>query len=232
MRRGEPRRVRTTKFRRAETSGVRLTRRDAVAALAAAGVVGVTAGAGAIADRSAPRADADPDLPVSTLSAAAEVLYPAALEGHRAFVGTYVAGRMVDRPAYRAGVATAAGELDDVARDWYGAPYADLPAGTRESLLDELAADTADPVPDGTLAERLRYYVVEELLYALYTSPTGGRLVGTENPVGYPGGTRSYRRADVPDASGGDGPGGTGEGAEAPAVRGDGPPDGSAPDDG
>jgi hypothetical protein len=59
-----------------------------------------------------------------------------------------------------------------------------------------MGADTADPDPDpdGTDAGRVRYYVVNELLYALYASPTGGELVGIENPRGYPGGTASYRR--------------------------------------
>jgi hypothetical protein len=39
----------------------------------------------------------------------------------------------------------------------------------------------------------VRYYVVNELLYALYTSPTGGELVGIENPQGHPGGHESYQ---------------------------------------
>jgi hypothetical protein len=152
---------------------------------------------------------------VATLAAAAEVLYPSAVAGHREFVDTYVAGRVADRPAYRSGLAATVAELDDLAREWMGDPYADLPADRRDALLDELGADTAEGDPDGTLAERLRYYVVEDLLFALYTTPTGGRLVGTENPVGYPGGTVSYRRAAMPDRSGADG-GATAD-ADAPA---------------
>ncbi|MEA5408870.1 hypothetical protein VB773_15715 [Haloarculaceae archaeon H-GB2-1] len=53
---------------------------------------------------------------------------------------------------------------------------------------------TAEPNPDGTTAERVRYYLVNEPLYALYASPTGGTLVGIENPQGHPGGTESYQR--------------------------------------
>jgi hypothetical protein len=40
----------------------------------------------------------------------------------------------------------------------------------------------------------VRYYVVNELLLALYASPTGGELVGIENPQGHPGGTASYQQ--------------------------------------
>jgi len=57
-----------------------------------------------------------------------------------------------------------------------------------------MSVDTADPVPDGDDVERVRYYVVNELLFALYSSPTGGELVGLENPRGNPGGLASYQR--------------------------------------
>jgi len=72
----------------------------------------------------------------------------------------------------------------------------DLSVADRDSLLREVGADTAPPDPDGTNAERVRFYVVNELLYALYTSPTGGELVGIENPQGHPGGTDTYQRGD------------------------------------
>jgi hypothetical protein len=39
----------------------------------------------------------------------------------------------------------------------------------------------------------VRYYVVDELLYAFYASPVGGGMAGIENPPGYPGGTESYQ---------------------------------------
>jgi len=41
---------------------------------------------------------------------------------------------------------------------------------------------------------RVRYYLVNDLLFALYSSPTGGKLVGIENPQGHPGGTGSYQQ--------------------------------------
>ena len=159
-----------------------LSRRDAIGALAA---IGAGAGAAAYAtDRSAESGDdseapAAPD--VETLVAAAEVLYPGEVTGIEAFVEAYAERR-------------AAGD-DDHARAWYDAPFAELPAADRASLLRELGADTAEEDPDGTTAGRVRYFVVNDLLLALYASPTGGELVGIENPQGHPGGLESYRRA-------------------------------------
>jgi hypothetical protein len=172
-----------------------LTRRDAMAALAAAGAVAVGGRPAPKGDGVSPDADA-----VATLAAVAEVVYPGAATGVERFVETYVAGRFDDSD-HRDGVLDATAALDATARDWFGAPVTDLDAATRDRLLRDLGVDVADPDPDGTLSTRVRFYVVNELLYAFYASPTGGRLVGVENPIGHPGGTESYRRAR-PDTDG------------------------------
>jgi len=173
-----------------------LGRRDALAALGAA-----VAGGEAVAAAngvSPPTADDAPDVPLEPLVTAARVLYPSAVEGHREFVGTYVRGRVDDRPAYRRGLTDAVAEVEAAAREWYGDDFAALALDDCDRLLRELGVRTAEPDPDGTVAERVRYYLVNDLLYALYTSPTGGRLVGIENPPGHPGGTTSYRRGSGP----------------------------------
>jgi len=169
---------------------VRLTRRDALVALAGLGVVagGSTA---VLAPARDPPAGVEAVEP--TLVAAAGAIYPSAVDGVPEFVRTYARGRTTD-PDHREGLAGAVSAVEDAAERWYDAPYPELNRENRDRLLRELGADTAEPVPDGTTAERVRYYVVNDLLYALFTSPTGGELVGTENPVGHPGGTTSYRR--------------------------------------
>ena len=189
-----------------------LTRRDALAALAA---VGAAVGGGVLAGRyGPPRADAASDAgsgsvaepTLSTdlldlLDAAAEVVYPTGVDGRRTFVETYVLGRTENRPAYREGLQEAAAQLDAVARDWRGQPYADLDADVRDKLLRDLGVETAEPVADGTITERIRFYVVNDLLFAFYSSPTGGRLVGIENPIGHPGGIESYQRESMSPSS-------------------------------
>jgi hypothetical protein len=183
-----------------------LSRRDALAALAATGVAGVAGTAflddGDGADASdEPTVDATPvpDDGLATLVAVAETVYPSAAGGVDAFVETYVAGLPDDR---RDEVLAVAADLDATARDWVDAPLADLDRSTRDDLLRDLGVDVADPDADGYLSERIRFHLVNELLYAFYASPTGGRLVGIENPVAYPGGTESYQRAAMEDGDG------------------------------
>ncbi|WP_248897595.1 gluconate 2-dehydrogenase subunit 3 family protein [Haloplanus halobius] len=175
-----------------------LTRRDALAALAATGAaVGGTALLRDDGDSEATEA-AVPDDALASLVAVAQVVYPDEATGIEPFVETYVAGRL-DDPAHRSGVLDAVAELDATARDWFDAPLTDLDPETRDRLLRDLGVDVAGPNPDGNLSDRVRFYVVNELLYAFYASPTGGRLVGIENPIGHPGGTESYQRARMED---------------------------------
>lgn len=176
-------------------SSPRLTRRDALAALAAAGfATGAMAG---YRSDGASRVDGERTLGESALEvlvAVAEVVYPSDVSGIREFVETYSVGRVRDRPEYAAGLADAADTLDSTAGRWYDAPYVELSPEKRDRVLREMLVHTADPDPRGADRERVRYYLVNELLFALYSSPTGGRLVGIENPQGHAGGTTSYRR--------------------------------------
>jgi hypothetical protein len=168
-----------------------LSRRDALGALAAAGVVA----GGALSLQSSEGGFAsEPDGEAAALVSLAEVLYPSEIEGIEAFLAEYVGGRIADRAAYGEGVREAVAYLDSYAESWHGAAFAELDPATREEALRSMGADAADPDPEGTDAERVRYYLVNELLFALYASPTGGELVGIENPRGNPGGLSSYRR--------------------------------------
>lgn len=180
--------------------GPRLTRRDAVVAL---GTAGAALGAGIAANRVDGSPLGDPASPfgqreLRTLEAVAEVVYPADLGGISGFVETFSVGRMRDRPAYAEGVADAVDALDSRATAWFDGAFADLAPDRRDRVLREMRVDDADPDPSGADRERVRYYLVNELLFALYASPTGGRLVGLENPQGHAGGLSSYQRGPEP----------------------------------
>jgi len=175
-----------------------LTRRDAVAALAAIGGAGgvgwaVSRERGGGPDGSPQSGLPDDEHVRETLAAVAAVVYPGELSGVEGFVGTFVDSRLAEEPQ-ATGIREAVATLDDRGERWHGGRVTGLPAGTREQLLREIGADTAEEDPQGTDAERVRYYVVNELLLALYASPTGGELVGIENPQGHPGGTASYQQ--------------------------------------
>lgn len=167
-----------------------LTRRDALVAL---GGVGATGGAGAYAVSNIDRTDTAEGV-LRRLSPVAEVVYPSEVDVTNEFLETYVVGRIEERDGYLDGVAEALDTLNAYTHRLRDEGFADAPPEERDQLLRYMGVDEAEPDPDGTDAERVRYYVVNELQYALYTSPVGGRLVGIENPVGHPGGTDSYRR--------------------------------------
>jgi hypothetical protein len=171
-----------------------LSRRDAIVALGAAGVA--TAGLGALAWETL-EDDESEDSPADrreTIVAAAEALYPSEVDGVAAFIDTYVVGRIQNREAYLEGIQESAGQLEEYAEYWYDEPFADLDRARRQQVFDEFGLADAEPDPEGNEVERVRYYLVNELLFAFYSSPTGGELVGLENPQGHPGGTDSYQR--------------------------------------
>jgi hypothetical protein len=187
----------------------RLTRRGALVALAA--VTGGTAAGVALSGGGEddtppdddgdgrPDPDADPESPLTaadrrTIRALARTLYPGAVTNVDAFVNTYLAGRAAEDAEWAAGMAEAVAALDDHATAWHDVDFAALDAETRDEALRTFGVDGADPDPAGTRVERVRHYLVDDLLLALYSSPTGGELVGLENPPGHPGGLASYSR--------------------------------------
>lgn len=184
---------------------MKLTRRDAVSALTALGVSVAVAGCGDAAPTAQqPGADDDTDINGDantdseaeirdTMVAAAEVVYPDEVTGIDTFVNAFLDSRLAG-DTHAAGVTDAVTAVNDRAQSWYDDRFAALDADTRDSVLREMAADTAEPRREGTTAEAVRYYVVNELLLALYSSPTGGELVGIENPQGHAGGIDSYQR--------------------------------------
>jgi len=177
-------------------SDYELTRRDAMAALATAGITGLSvSGLSWSALRSATDDGevALTDHHRDVLEAVATVVYPSAVEGIPEFVETYVVGRHAEDAERRRGMAASLDYLDEYAVQWYDDPFLSVDPEDRETVLQAMGADVVDPDPDGGDVPRFRFYVVNELLYALYVSPTGGDLVGLENPQGYPGGTDSYQ---------------------------------------
>ncbi|MEF8852773.1 MAG: gluconate 2-dehydrogenase subunit 3 family protein [Haloarculaceae archaeon] len=184
---------------------MQLTRRDALAVLAGAGIVagggaaalardGFRDDAGGGSGGGEERGEGDVDALVGALVGTARAVYPSEVGNVGAFVETYAATKLERRPEFREGVTETLADLDAEARITFESAFGDLDPVETETVLRRTGAATAEPDPDGTAAERVRYYFVNEVVYALYTSPTGGELVGVENPQGHPGGTDSYRR--------------------------------------
>ena len=171
-----------------------LDRRDVLKALGAAGI---TVGGGAALlewtdDESGEAIVTDHER--RTLHAVATTVYPSEVSGVESFVDGYMSRRLrADTPRTDA-VVDALAALDSYAQEWEGDDFRDLEPSKRDETLRAMGVDQADPIPDGAPRERVRYYLVNELVYGLYSSPTGGELVGIENPQGHPGGTQSYQQ--------------------------------------
>jgi len=184
-----------------------LTRRDALKALGAAGVT-VAGGAAALtwnggendadsAESTESDDNSDPafgDHERETYRAVAAIVYPSEVTGVREFVDSYLAGRTEADPERATEMAAAVAALDAYTQEWEGTDFVTVDAATQEETLRGMGIHTADPDPHGDPRHRVRYYLVNDLLFALYSSPTGGDLVGIENPQGYPGGTSSYQQ--------------------------------------
>lgn len=166
---------------------VRLSRRDAILALAAStvGVYGAT---------NTNSWDTETDDILSTLHAVTEVIYPSAVTVDPEFVRTYVLGKANLSPNYNRQIAAVVSELNAQARRDYSRTFSTLTPANRRAVFRSLGVHATLSDPDGTVAQRIRYYVINDLLYALYTRPLGGRVVGVENPPGYPGGRDAYQQ--------------------------------------
>ncbi|MDS0261269.1 gluconate 2-dehydrogenase subunit 3 family protein [Haloarcula sp. S1CR25-12] len=154
---------------------MQLSQPDAVSALGAAGIDPATE-----ASWDGAESREDPST-TRTLLALAEVLYPSVVEVTLEFVETYLVGRSSDHQRFRTELERGAETLDDWARDAFGDAFARLDVEQRDSLLRHMGVRLVDAVPDGTELERLHYHVVEELLVAFYTSPTGAELAGAKS---------------------------------------------------
>jgi hypothetical protein len=175
-----------------------LSRRDAMAALVAGGI-GVGGPALALSERTSEGLDGrDPATGSlsagdrSTLVALTELLYPSEVTAGESFVQTYVGNLPEER---RAAISRSIDDLDDGARRYTGSDFAALSVGERGAVLRRMGVDTANSDPAGTPPQRILYHLVNSLLYALYTSPTGSRVAGIENPLGHPGGYESQTNA-------------------------------------
>jgi hypothetical protein len=178
---------------------MKLTRRDALAALAATGIVG--SGAVYIAEddeSSGPSSEQGQSgdsstSTVETAAALAPVVFPSEVTEPDEFVRTYVIGRLENDEAYRSGIIDATEALDGHANEEYDAAFRDLSTTQREELLVSIGLNRVQPDPDGSDLSKIRFYLINELLYGLFSSPTGGELVGTPNPPGHPGGLEAYQ---------------------------------------
>jgi len=173
---------------------MRLTRRDALKALA----TGTIAGLGSVTvselatrlDGQSPEQRLDRS-DIGTAEAVADVVYPSEVTVSADFIEGYYSP-MPDE--LQAEAVRAIRDLNAASKEEFGTAFADVESSeVRDDMLRALGVSRAQPNPDGTVPERVRYFLVNGLLYALFTVPKGAELFGIDNPKGYPGGFATYR---------------------------------------
>lgn len=165
-----------------------LTRRDALTALGGLGLAATALFEGASPDTGALDSE-----DIECLVALSETLYPSHVAVKSDFIETYVAGQRELDPQYTTRIASALLRIRQASKRQTGRPLTDLGPTTRGEVLRSMGVARAYPDPEGTDVQRTRYYIVNNLLYALYTTPKGAELVGNPNPPGHPGGTNAYQ---------------------------------------
>lgn len=164
-----------------------LTRRDLLVGTAA-GVVCGAAATVTLPTRGSSTGEKEGGLDpreVATVVGVGDIVAPSGVTVDATFVRRYVATLGESRTV---AIRQAVADLDAAARSTFGSPFGALSVGKRAALLRGLGVDAATPRPDGTVPARLRYHLVNGLLYALFTSPAGMEPLGIENPIGHPGG--------------------------------------------
>lgn len=182
---------------RSNDGGDSTTRRRTLLGLVGALLGGAGYGAVRFGERSAAtRAGEEPSVQqrVATMRALASSIYPPSVDVDRSFVERQVFGRPEPKPDYFEGRRTAIEAVEEYALANLGARPDGLSTDDRRRLLHSMGATAVNPTHDGTTAERIRHYVINDLLYALFTSPASTPLTGIENPPGYPGGRKAYQR--------------------------------------
>ncbi|WP_435095234.1 gluconate 2-dehydrogenase subunit 3 family protein [Halorubrum sp. N11] len=131
---------------------------------------------------------------VDVMTAIAEAVYPSAVSVESSFIERRVFARIEPKPDHFENLLTAIEAVDSHARARFGGGVTEMSAAHRRKLLQSMGVTAVHPTADGSTVEQIRFYIVNELLYALFTSPVGGELMGIDNPPGYPGGREAYQR--------------------------------------
>ncbi|MFC7019290.1 MULTISPECIES: hypothetical protein [Haloarcula] len=176
-----------------------LSRRQLLAALGGAAVAaggygyGVRGGAGLTPGGGGDASDS-PASPahVETLTALAEAIYPPSMAVDESWIENRVFGRVEPQAGHFDQLVAAVEAVDTHARARFGGPVTALSPDHRRGVLHSLGATEVHPTADGTTAERVRFYLLGDLLYVLLTAPESSDLTGIANPPGHPGGTDVY----------------------------------------
>ena len=124
-------------------------------------------------------------LPSESFNAVAKAILPRSIDDPSAVAATYHTSLPEARTEE---ITQALADLERYSQHRYNQSLSSLSHDQIDALLFTLGVHRVQPVADGTVAERVRYHLVNGLLVTLYRQPVGSTLLGIENPRGHPGG--------------------------------------------
>jgi hypothetical protein len=137
----------------------------------------------------------DEDIPphvVDGMVTVADAVYPGDPEQFRPVVRSYTT-RLGD--SRRGELLGTLSELDRISSRHAGSPFRTLAGPEATRLLERLGVNRVQSRRQGTLSERVRFHLVNSVLYAILTDPAGTGRFDIDNPAGYPGGFDSYTQS-------------------------------------
>lgn len=85
-------------------------------------------------------------------------------------------------------------ELNEYSLKTYGAQYYQIDSvPARDKILRQLGVHRVHSNSTGLFPQRVRYHLVNTILYVIFTHPVGSSIVGQTNPVGFAGGFAKYQ---------------------------------------
>jgi len=137
----------------------------------------------------------DEDIPphvVEGMLTVADAVYPGDPEPFRSILRRYV-----DRlgESRLGGLLETLAELDQISSRYSGSLFRSLSGAEATRLFERLGVNRVQSRRAGTLSERVRFHLVNSVLYAILTDPAGTERFDVGNPAGYPGGFDSYTRS-------------------------------------
>ena len=122
---------------------------------------------------------------IESLLTVAGIVHPAESEAFEPVLSSYL-NQLSDSRTQS--ILETIAELNKISRRRLGRPFHILSRNEAEQLFTILGVNRVQAAPNGTLAERIRFHLVNSVIYALMTNPNGTREFEIQNPVGYPGG--------------------------------------------
>lgn len=164
--------------------GMTPSRRGVLAGVVSGSTLGALAVSG-LAEFRAPEIDHLSDRDLEVLLAIADAIHPTEPTRFRSPLVRYLEEKSDQR---RGELQYTRIEFDQLAVRRTGAGFVSMNARQARLFLHTIGVSRVQSQRKGTLVERIRFHLLNTVLYVTMTDPAGTAIFDISNPIGYPGG--------------------------------------------